>query len=465
MIIPKVLQEKIVQLPGDVYLTGGAVRDHLLGKSTEDFDFEIFGVDSFTLAQVVQNMFPEAKITGNDFAVLSVRYLGYDLQFSIPRTERKVGTGYKGFEIYSDPNMSVFNAAQRRDLTINAVYYNIKTDEFSDPVGGISDLHAKLLCPVSERFKEDPIRIFRVAYFAMQDKDYKIASELNRYAYELQPELSAIHQDKIKQIFFKMAQKAVAPSNGLNFLLENFWLDFIDALATLPYVPQNPLYHPEGNVWQHTMQVMDYFCGNSKTILTDSEKVIGFFGTLLHDVGKLWTTEVSEKDGKLHAYGHEAKSSEAVTKLLQSIDPNFDKDVIRQVKELCLMHMYLHQPATLKNVRNVHFTLQENSFQLLWELCQADQLSRIGANGVRPADYEKSKENLRNWKRTYDKIRSETIIITGDDLIAVGLKPGPKFKKLLEQALRWQCSGYLNEMNKEQRLKELVNLQSKGKTE
>lgn len=469
--LPDNLREKIRKLNGDIYLVGGAVRDDLLGKETNDYDFEIFNVEPSEFVTNVINLFPDAKITGNDFSVITEKWRGYELQFSIPRTERKNGQGYKGFEVFADPFMSVQDAAKRRDLTINSLYVNIRTNTLDDSTGGVSDIRTRTLRPVSERFCEDPVRILRVAYFASRDSRWHIDGQLYQYAAKLLPELPFITKEKIYEVLNKMAAKSVVPSNGLNFLLDTNWLSFMDDISGLQYVPQNPKYHPEGNVWNHTMQVMDFAMRQDFTeyigVIPDeqiiSEKIDLFYAALLHDIGKLWTTKINPKDNQLHAYGHEQKSADNAERILKSINPNFDKRRIKRVQELCKYHMYLRYPASRKLARKLRFALKATDLYVLHSLCTADQLSRISSEGIYPETFEKDVENLDHWMLEFLNLPEEKPIISGDDLITCGLKPGPHFKRLLAIAIGWQCKDILTADNKQNRLKELCNIKENSK--
>ena len=156
----KLIANKIKQAGGNLYLVGGAVRDELLGKTTHDRDYCVTGIT----AEEFQKMFPEAHIRGKAFAVFDIE----GQEFAMARTESKQSTGHKEFEINTDPKITIEQDLARRDITINAIAKDVLTEEIIDPFNGRENLKNKIIRATTEHFKEDPLRVYRVARFAAQ---------------------------------------------------------------------------------------------------------------------------------------------------------------------------------------------------------------------------------------------------------------------------------------------------------
>ena len=149
---------------GKALLVGGIVRDQLLGLSSKDYDFEVFGLPLENVQQILSR-FGNVKQVGQSFGVLHIQELDWDV--ALPRRERKTGEGHRGFDVIPDPSMTIEEAARRRDLTINAMSKDPLTGEIIDPLGGLQDLQNKILRAADpSTFGEDPLRALRIAQFA-----------------------------------------------------------------------------------------------------------------------------------------------------------------------------------------------------------------------------------------------------------------------------------------------------------
>ena len=164
------LYQKVLELAGLFHsaggralLVGGAVRDGLLGRQVKDFDLEIHGLSAVRVLELLQKNC-EVDAVGMSFGVIKVKHL--DLDISLPRKENKTGAGHRGFLIEVSPDLSIAEAAARRDFTVNAIMYDPLTCELLDPHGGIKDLGNKILRHVSFHFTEDPLRVLRGMQFA-----------------------------------------------------------------------------------------------------------------------------------------------------------------------------------------------------------------------------------------------------------------------------------------------------------
>lgn len=451
----RVIEKFATLQTAQAYLVGGFVRDRLMGFHSNDLDFEVFGMNQAELESFLNSAFgrENVEVTGKGFPVYRVKDSEFDIQVALPRTERKIGTGYNGFITNVDPNMSLKDAALRRDLTINAIYLNPFTNEYIDVVNGIQDLQDKLLSPVSFYFKDDPVRVLRVAYFAARfDFDWTFA--LVKYANELYREFRDIAPKKVYEVFYKTGEKAKKPSRFMQFLKDSEWINFFGSLNLMEQKQQNLVWHPEGNVWNHTLMVMDYYAANF------GSDFIGFMATMLHDYGKIYTTTKNDK-GNWTAIGHELISFQRADEVLFAIDHEFDHTIRRQILELCKLHMLVKDEPTAKKIRKVGSELNFTTFEQLYKVCKADQLSRQSELGLRPPDYDKTMRNLANWQGKYTKVLPNEKfipIVTGDDLIALGFKPGKELGNTLKYFRQMQIDGTLRDENKETFVPAMVEL-------
>jgi tRNA nucleotidyltransferase (CCA-adding enzyme) len=303
------------------------------------------------------------------------------------------------------------------------------------------------LRPTGEHFCEDPVRVLRVGYFAAKF-NFNWSTLAVKYSRQLRDEFAYIEKEKIDEIFLKTAKSAIKPSQFLRFLRETDWLKFFGRLAELEEIPQNPRWHPEGNVFEHTCQVMDYYAE------VFGSTPVGFYATLLHDYGKIHTTVIG-KNGWI-APNHAEFSANYCSEVFDSINPLFKNKLKKEVIELCKFHMDLGDAPTAKAIRKLAFRLNDTSFLELWKLCVSDQLSRIGVNGIRPEGYEESYKNLLLWKQKFieemNKLPEQKIqrIVTGDTLIGYGIQPGVEMGKLLNIFQQLQIDGVLTVENSDE---------------
>ncbi|HHP51647.1 MAG TPA: polynucleotide adenylyltransferase, partial [Moorella mulderi] len=143
---------------GRVYLVGGVLRDLLLGREPQDRDYCVTGLTG----EEFQNLFPQAALVGKDFPVFILKGDTY----ALARREKKTAKGYRGFEIFSSPQVSIEEDLKRRDLTVNAMALDLSTGQLIDPYGGLEDLRRGILRAVSPAFAEDPLRVYRTARLA-----------------------------------------------------------------------------------------------------------------------------------------------------------------------------------------------------------------------------------------------------------------------------------------------------------
>ncbi len=258
---------------GRLYLVGGAVRDEIMGLIPSDFDFCVTGLAEEKFMQ----LFPVAKKAGKYFPVFYIK----KYEFALARSERKVSEGHKGFEFNVSDKITINEDLKRRDFTINAIAKDVLTGVFVDPFGGAKDIANKTIRHISNAFLEDPLRVYRAARFAATF-NFNIAEETLEIMKNIKQELNTLSKERV----FKELYKALGtdtPSIFFNILKNTNTLDVhFKELYNLIDIPQNIEYHPEGDVYNHTMLVLDRV---SKATKDESLR----YCALVHDFGKALT--------------------------------------------------------------------------------------------------------------------------------------------------------------------------------
>lgn len=289
----------IKQNGGTLYLVGGAVRDEIIGKTIKDEDYCITGISS----EKMKALFPNIKTQGKAFEVFILE----NKEFAMARTEKKLGQGHKEFEITTNEKITIEEDLERRDITINAIAQNVLTGEIIDPYGGLEDIKKQKIKAVSSKFKEDPLRVYRVARFAaelqfnVEESTLKMMNSLKNELLTLSKErvfteLRKALETKKPSIFFEILRKAQ--------VLDVHFKEIYDLIGAI----QPEKYHPEGDSYNHTMITLDN-CAK----ITDDEKIR--FCALVHDLGKGQTP----KEMYPHHYGHEERGVEPLKKLAKTI--------------------------------------------------------------------------------------------------------------------------------------------------
>lgn len=293
------IAKKIEQNGGTLYLVGGAIRDKIIGRTIKDEDYCITGIAS----EKLKNLFPNIKTQGKAFEVFILE----NKEFALARTEKKLGQGHKDFEITTNENIKIEEDLERRDITINAIAQNVLTGEIIDPYGGIEDIKKRKIKAVSNKFKEDPLRVYRVARFA-SELQFEVEDETLNMMYSLKEELLTLSKERVF-VELRKALKTERPSIFFNVLKDAKVLDIhFKEIYDLIGAIQPLQYHPEGDSYNHTMITLD----NCAKITTD-EKIR--FCALVHDLGKGQTP----KEMYPHHYGHEKRGVEPLKKLAKTV--------------------------------------------------------------------------------------------------------------------------------------------------
>ena len=409
------------QAGGRAVLVGGIVRDHLLRRPSKDYDVEVYGLGLQQLDQELSR-FGEVIAIGRAFGVLRVK--GIDADFSIPRRDSKRGPGHRGFLAELDPTLDFAAAARRRDLTINSLGVDPLTGELLDPFGGVKDLERGVLRATDPgQFSEDPLRGLRVAQFTAR-LEMEPDAELRALCSSL--DLAELPGERLFEEFRKLLLKARRPSLGLEFLRQTSLLRPFPELQAMVSTPQDPHWHPEGTVWQHTLLVLDEAA--AKRIGDDGEDLALMFGALAHDIGKPATT--IEAGGRIRSPRHDEDGVSISAALMNRLSAS--NRLTQQVGALVRFHLapalLPGQKATAKAYRRLARKLAEVSvgFDLLHRLAAADHLGRTTADALArifPAgdEFRRQMENLPQGKQAVQDV------VLGRHLISRGMTPGPEF--------------------------------------
>ena len=422
-------------------LVGGCVRDWLLGLAPRDFDVEVYGLDYEALGRALAPFGP-TDLVGRSFGVLKVRLEGVEYDFSLPRRESKTGAGHRGFAVAPDPALTEAEAAARRDFTINAIAYDPGENRIIDPHGGAGDLKKKILRHTGPAFVEDPLRVLRAFQLAARF-ELTLAPETAALGHTIRDCYAELPVERVWGEWEKWATKAAKPSLGLAILKQTGWLRHFPEIATLDGVPQEPEWHPEGDVLTHTGHCLDALAGLAswRDGQPATRRVLSF-AVLAHDFGKATTTKQAERRGKLRWVSpeHEAAGGPLAESFLQRIGAPLE--LIEHVRPLVVNHLlHHHGPAEFRDttVRRMARKLAPATIDDLIAVMLADHLGRPP---LIPDETVKRIEHLRVAARrlTLEHAAPKPLVL-GRHLIALGLAPGPQFKPALDAAFESQLDG------------------------
>jgi len=436
----------IIEEGGQVFLVGGAVRDILMGTTVKDIDCEVHGFDTVQLEAVLKKSGP-VDLVGKSFGVLRVQ--GLDIDWSLPRTD---SAGRKPI-VSIDPHMGIQDAFARRDLTINAMGIDLLTKELIDPFNGKQDLQNKVLrAPDISFFSQDPLRFYRVMQFIGRFEMHP-DNELNRLCQQM--DITHISRERIEVEFEKMMCKSKRPSLGIRWLRDIKRLkDVLPELYATIGIKQSPLWHPEGDVFEHTMQTLDAAarieCSHSK-----EERIRLMLAALCHDLGKVTTTK--EVNGTITSYDHELQGIIPAKRLLARITGN--KERKETVLKLVRYHMaplqFIANSAKPSAYKRLALKLSPHTnIQMLAHLSCADKCGRNAKSAV-PLQGP-CKDVFTFVKRAQDAQvlkDKQKPVVQGRDLMEF-IEPGPHMGELVKQAYKIQINE--NIKNKEMLIKRVL---------
>lgn len=438
------IAERVHALGGSAYYVGGYVRDRLLGRDSKDIDIEIHGITEDALIELLSDMGETASF-GRSFGIHTLRGTGIDI--ALPRTERSTGQGHRQFDVSVDPFIGTEAASSRRDFTINALMQDVLTGEILDYHGGREDLEKGIIRHVSDAsFADDPLRVLRAASFASR-LGFAIAEETASLCRSI--DISQLSSERIEEELAKALLGSDSPSVFFEELRRmdqlSFWFPELEALIDLP---QDPLYHPEGDVWVHTMEVID----RAAIFREKTKEPLSFMLLCLcHDFGKAVTTEFIK--GRYHAYQHEVKGIPVIESFLRRIVK--EKSIRRYVTGMVPLHMRPNVAAfskpSVKSTNRLFYEAASPGDLVYFAICDKPVLA--GEENF-TGDSDFLWERLSVFEATMAKPH-----ITGQDLIEAGISPGEELGRLLDYALKLRLAG----IDKDQALKQVMGMARRKK--
>lgn len=439
------LSKAIHDAGGRALLVGGCVRDALMGTQPKDWDLEVYQLDAQRLREILDQFGP-VNVVGEAFTVYK---LGRHLDVSIPRRERKSGRGHKAFIIEGDPEMSVADAARRRDFTINAILQDPLTGELIDPFHGRGDIERRVLRAVSaETFAEDSLRVLRAAQFA------------SRFQFDIDPDtvelcrsidLSDLPAERVWGEVEKLLLQSSRPSIGLEWLRKLGVVEkLFPEIQSLIGVPQDPEWHPEGDVFIHTQLAID----RARELIEDlpyPRQVTVMLATLAHDFGKPPTTQMIE--GRWRSRGHEEAGVPPTESFLDRLNVHTIDGYHVRSQVIALVREHL-KPGEFYKKRD---EVGDGAFRRLARRCEPDLLYRVAkADSLgRNAEWvprekwygaEAQEWFIQRTKELEVEQRPPEPLLLGRHLLELGVEPGPQIGEITRAVYEMQLDGRVRDL-------------------
>ncbi len=414
---------------GRTWLVGGCVRDLMLGRQPRDLDIEVAGLPPGQLHALLSEQF-SVQFVGKAFAVFKLQGLPIDI--SIPsRILPSSTTSIPSLVRQADPGMSIDEALARRDFSINAMAWDPDTKELRDPFNGRDDLTSRILRHVSPQLAEDPLRVLRGMQLSARF-ELTAAPETVTLCQTLSQDSQP--RERLWEEWKKLLLQGRKPSMGLYFMNQCGWLRFYPELAALQNCRQDPVWHPEGDVWIHTLHCLDWFA-TERTGHEQDDLIIGL-GILCHDFGKPATTR--EDDGRITSRGHESTGEDPTRCFLERLTNQ--QDIMDEVMPLVLCHL---RPRALYDAKATDSAVR----RLARQVQRLDRLVRVAradhaGRPPKPFDGFPAGEWLLNRARQLEvEAQAPVPILMGRHLLELGVQPGPEMGQLLEECYEAQLDG------------------------
>jgi putative nucleotidyltransferase with HDIG domain len=412
-----IITERLRDSGHAVFLVGGCVRDLLLGRHPSDFD-----IATSAQPDELLRLFPGADRVGAHFGVVLVQQDGAIVEVAAFRSdlEYRDGRHPEGVHFETDPRQDVL----RRDFTINALLLDPSTGEVLDYVGGRADLEAKRVRAIGDperRFSEDHLRLLRAVRFAAR-LGFEIEAETFAAMQRLAPAIHSVSAERVRDEIARILTEGGA-RRGIELLdVTGLLREVLPEVAALKGVQQPPEFHPEGDVWTHTLMMLEGLQEPSLTLA---------LGILLHDIGKPATFRVAER---IRFDGHVEKGVEIARALLNRL--RFPNHVIDGVEALIANHMKFMEVPRMRESTLKRF-MRQPDFESHMELHRLDCLSSHG--GL---------DNYEFVRRKQEEMPPEQLkpapLLTGKELIAAGYRPGPVFGIVLREIEDAQLEGRIS---------------------
>lgn len=425
------IYDKVEAQGGKALLVGGSVRDLFFSKLSKDYDLEVYGLSQEELKSLIDEV-PDIKVSevGKSFGIIKVFIGNMDIDISLPRKDSKTGEGHTGFEVQIDKDMPIKEAARRRDFTINTLLMDPKTGEIHNYFGGVEDAKNRILRVTdAQLFKDDSLRVLRAMQFAGRFA-LSVADDSREIIRETALKANENSAERFYEEFSKLFLKSEKPSLGLKLaqdlgIFEQFFPHFLKMSNT----PQDPKWHPEGDVWVHTLMVVDEAARSIRDLPLDEDtKMTIMLSALLHDVGKVETTTLGENN-RIISHGHDKKGVKKAEEFLEKIKAKkIVKDkVLKLVSEHMLPGSFFQTVEkggyiTDSAIRRLATRLYPATIEELTLLSRADFFGcgvNFSDNKQSPADWllDRAKEINVSQKKPEK-------FLTGKDLIGQGIEGG-----------------------------------------
>ena len=444
MYLPKIIKTisaKLSKQNAQAIVVGGAVRDHFLKLPSKDYDIEVYGLEKIERLEEILSHYGSVNLVGKSFGILKFVYEGEEYDFSFPRREQKIAVGHKGFDVVCDGFMSFEEAALRRDFTINALGYDVEKELFLDPFGAKEDMASKRLRHISSKtFVEDPLRLYRAVQFVARfgytlDKEtFKLCNNMVKDGL-----LDELPKERVYTEFKKLLLKSSKPSIGFELMRAlGVTQKYFPELHALIGVPQSPIWHPEGDVWVHTLMSVDKMVALKRGDEKHDLKMM--FAILCHDLGKATHTQVTPE--KISAIGHERAGVEPTERFMYRLmnEHDFIKSLLPLVEHHLAPSIYFRGKAKNSTIRKLATKV---NIEELVTVARADFLGRTTEASLKGV-YEAGDWLLQKAEEL--DVYSEPLkpLLQGRDLIELGYKPSKEFKSLLNRIYSEQLDGKIS---------------------
>ncbi len=417
---------------GHALIVGGWVRDRLMGRPSKDVDIEVYGIAAGDLRSLLERFGP-VNVVGESFTVYKVA----EIDVALPRRESKTGRGHKGFSVTGDPALTPADAARRRDFTVNAIAWDPLTGDYIDPHHGRDDLHARVLRAVDPRtFADDSLRVLRAIQFSAR---FEFALDPGTAEICRRIPLDDLPAERVWGEMEKLLLQAERPSIGFALALELGVLDrLFPEIQALVGCPQEPEWHPEGDVWVHTLMVID----QARRRIADLERpqqITVMLGAVLHDLGKPPTTAVI--DGRIRSMDHEQAGVDPAAAVLDrlNIHTMSGYDVRAHVLGIVAHHLKplsfskTDPPAGPGAFRRL---AQKVDLELLARVAESDCMGRTGGFDCSGIDWFRERARALGVEHAPPEP-----LVKGRHLLALGIAPGPSMGELLRRIYERQLDG------------------------
>ncbi|MEO8680056.1 MAG: HD domain-containing protein [Vicinamibacterales bacterium] len=431
------IAEHVAAHGGRALCVGGFVRDRMLGRESKDLDIEVFGIPQPALATLLATL-GRIEPVGQAFPVYKLGHV----DVALPRRESKTGRGHKGFTVEGDPSMPYAEAARRRDFTINSMAWDPLTGEYLDPFGGRADLERRILRVVdAATFADDSLRVLRALQFAARF-ELTLDEDAARICRGIP--LDDLPSERVWGEFEKLLLQAARPSLGFAIARDLGVIhQLLPEMEPLYDCPQDPEWHPEGNVWIHTLMVIDK-AHELNADLDRARLTTVMLGAVCHDLGKPATTAMI--DGRVRSPNHEAEGVAPATRILDRFNINSVDgfDVRGQVLGLVAEHL---RPSAFHKARE---TVKDGAFRRLSQKVDLELLVRFarsdchGRTGV--FDCSAMDWFLERARTLGVEHRPPSPILLGRHLLELGVGPGPRMGEILRAVYELQLDGVVKDL-------------------